>query len=116
MLRKLFEHLLIWLAASAVIVIGMGWAYALGIAGARTGPRLIGWTVAALTSIFAAALVQRAPVSIVALVVLSVAALPFGGWVAAQGEPVVGVIYIALGALYIATLGPQARRWMNERR
>ena len=58
----------------------------------------------------------RAPASIVVLVVLSVVALPFGGWVTAQGEPLVGMIYIALGLLYIATLGPQARRWFNERR
>jgi hypothetical protein len=116
MLHKLFEHLLIWLAASAIIVVGLSWAYVLGIAGQRTGPLVLGWTVATASSIFSAALVQRAPLSIVLLVALSAVAMPFGGWMMAQGEEMAGLAYVGLGLTYVATLGPQARRWISGRR
>src|SRR5262245_29754083 len=52
-LLKLLQHLLIWLAASAAIVVGASWGYVVGFASHRAGPQLLAWTIASVTVIFA---------------------------------------------------------------
>ena len=112
MFFKLLQHLLIWLAASIVIVLGASWGYAAGFTSHRTGPQVMAWTIASLTVIFAGALVQRAPAAIVVLVALCVPAFLFGAWLAVDGDPSTGIVYMATAAIYIACLGPSCRQWL----
>lgn len=116
MFLKLLQHLLIWLAASIVIVLGASWGYAVGFTSHRTGPQVVAWSIASVTVIFAAALVQRAPAAIVALVALCGPALLFGAWLAVQGDPATGAVYMLTAAIYLACLGPSCRRWLRSRR
>ena len=116
MLFKLLQHLLIWLAASAVIVLGATWGYAVGFTSHRTGPQVMAWTIASVTVIFAAALVQRAPAAILVLVAMCVPVLGLGGWLAMNGAAATGIAYMVVSAIYIACLGPSCRQWLTERR
>jgi hypothetical protein len=113
-LLKLLQHLLIWLAASAVIVIGASWGYAVGFTSPRIGPQALAWTVASIAVIFAAALVQRAPAAIAILVALCVPLFGFGAWLTTDGAAATGIFYMVAGALYIACLGPSCRRWIRD--
>ena len=57
-------------------------------------------------------LVQRAPAAIVVLVALCVPAFLFGAWLAVDGDPSTGIVYMATAAIYIACLGPSCRQWL----
>lgn len=116
MLLKLLQHLLIWLAASAVIVIGASWGYAVGFTSHRPGPQALAWTIASVTVIFAGALVQRAPAAIVVLVALCVPLFVFGAWLTVDGALASGAAYMTASAVYIACLGPSCRVWLSSRR
>ena len=113
-LLKLLQHLLIWLAASIVIVLGASWGYALGFTSHRAGPQLLAWTIATATVIFAGALVQRAPAAIVVLVGTCAAVCLFGIWLMIGGAFTTGVIYVIAGAAYIFFLGPSCLRWISK--
>ena len=114
MLLKLLQHLLIWLAASAVIVFGASWGYAVGFTSHRLDRQLMAWTIATATVIFAGALVQRAPAAIVLLVALCVPLFGFGLWLTLAGAPAPGVAYMLVSGAYIALLGPSCRRWVGK--
>jgi hypothetical protein len=115
-LLKLLQHLLIWLAASIVIVLGASWGYAVGFTSHRAGAQVMAWTIASVTVIFAGALVQRAPAAIVVLVALCVPLFFFGGWLTLQGAPATGVGYMMTAGIYIACLGPSCRQWLLSHR
>jgi hypothetical protein len=115
-LLKLLQHLLIWLAASAVIVVGASWGYAVGFTSHRPGAQVMAWTIATITVIFAGALVQRAPAAIAILVALCVPLFAFGAWLTTDGAATMGITYMLASALYVASLGPSCRRWLTERR
>ena len=116
MLLKLIQHLLIWLAASAVIVVGASWGYAVGFTSNRTGPQVMAWTIASITTIFAAALVQRAPAAIALLVALCLPLFVFGTWLTTDGAAATGIAYMLVSAIYIVCLGPSCRQWIRSRR
>src|SRR5512134_546600 len=101
-LFKLLQHLLIWLAASFAIVLGASWGYAIGFTSQRAGPQALAWMIASVTVVFAAALVQRAPLAIVILVAISAAVFPVGAWLALRGAPMPGVTYMLTSAIYLA--------------
>lgn len=113
MLTKLLQHLLIWLAASATIVLGMRWGYALGFTSHRPEMQALAWTAASGTLVFAAALVQRAPAAILALVVLCSVLFVAGSWLLAGGARTAGLGYMAIGATYVIGLGPSCIRWIR---
>ena len=116
MLFKLLQHLLIWLAASAVIVVGASCGYAVGFTSHRAGPQVLAWAIASATVIFAAALVQRAPAAIVVLVALCMPLFGFGAWLASDGAAATGIAYMLVSAIYIVCLGPSCREWLVSRR
>jgi hypothetical protein len=109
-LLKLLQHLLIWLAASAAIVLGASWGYAAGFTSHRAVSQVLAWTIASAAVIFAGALVQRAPLAITILV----AAFPFGVWLAAAGAPGTGAVYMIVSAIYIASLGRSCWQWLRS--
>jgi hypothetical protein len=114
-LLRLLQHLLIWLAASAAIVLGTGWGYAAGFRSHRTGPQVLAWTIATVAAIFGAALVQRAPLAILVLVAICAALFPFGVWLAINGSLAPGITYMIASAIYVLVLGPSCRAWLARR-
>ena len=114
MLLKLLQHLLIWLAASAAIVVGASSGYAVGFTSHRIGPQMMAWTIASITVIFAAALVQRAPAAILVLVALCVPVFGFGAWLTTDGAAAAGMAYMLVSAIYIVCLGPSCRQWIRS--
>ncbi|MGQ0734997.1 MAG: hypothetical protein ACT4QD_15245 [Acidobacteriota bacterium] len=115
MVRKLIEHLLLWLAASAIIVLGVSWAYTFGFTSYRPHLQLIGLVAATLATTLAAALVQRAPLAVLALVVLSGGSCGVGIWLMLGGAVSTGAGYLVLGLIYVAALGPSCARWLASR-
>jgi hypothetical protein len=113
-LLKLLQHLLIWLAASAAIVLGASWGYAAGFTSHRAVSQVLAWTIASAAVIFAGALVQRAPLAITILVALCAAAFPFAVWLAAAGAPGTGAVYMIVSAIYIASLGRSCWQWLRS--
>jgi hypothetical protein len=116
MIRQLLEHVLIWLAASAVIVVGIGWAYAMGLMSHRTDLRVAALTATVGVLIFAAGLVQRSPLAVSLLVVLSALMCAFGLWLLADGARVAGLAYVSIGSTYVIGLGPASLRWLGRGR
>ena len=116
MLLKLLQHLLIWLAASAVIVLGATWGYAVGFTSPHPGAQVTAWTIATVTVVFAGALVQRAPAAIVVLVALCIPLFAFGAWLTTDGVAATGIAYMVVSVTYIACLGPSCRQWVTSRR
>lgn len=116
MLFKLIQHLLIWLAASAAIVIGASCGYVVGFTSHRPGAQVMAWTIATLTVIFAGALVQRTPAAIVVLVALCVPLFGFGAWLTTDGAAATGIAYMLASAIYIVCLGPSCRQWFTSGR
>jgi hypothetical protein len=112
---KLSQHILIWLAASAIIVVGLGAAYTYGINPYHTNLDPIGLLAAACIVIFAAALVQRSPIAITILVVCAGALGLLGIWLLADGARFIGLAYTVIGATYVAGLGPSCLRWITRR-
>ncbi len=116
MVSKLLQHVLIWLAASASIVAGVSWAYTFGFAGYRAHLRPLGLLAATLALVFGAALVQRSPVAVVALVMFSALSFVFGIWLLAVGARGAGLSYMLVGATYVVGLGPTCLRWLTSDR
>ena len=112
-LLLLLAYGLIWL--SAAIVLGSGWGYAAGFMSHRAGPQVLAWTIATMTVMFAAALVQRAPLAILMLVIICAALFPFGAWVAINGSLAPGLTYMIVSAIYVGALGPSCREWLVSR-
>jgi hypothetical protein len=110
---RLVQHVLIWLAASAVIVVGMTWASMWGLNGHRVDRWPAGVLIATLATIFAAALVQRAPMALVALVGLAALAGATGCFFVVSGQPF-GAVLLIVSAIYLVTLGPSAYRWLRR--
>jgi hypothetical protein len=110
---RLAQHALIWIAASAIIVFGMTAAYAFGFNGHRPERWPIGLALATVASIFAGALVQRAPQAVVLLVFCAGVLGVLGAWLLLTGTPGVGAAYAATGTLYLAALAPSSWRWLR---
>ena len=115
LLAKVLQHVLIWLAATVSILVGTVWGQSLGFLSHRTERRAMAWLVLTLSSIFAGALVQRAPSAVAALMVISVAVGAFGIWLLTDGTAEVGVAYVAIATIYLAVLGPACYRWLTDR-
>jgi hypothetical protein len=114
-LAKLLQLLLIWLAAIMSIVAGTIGGHAIGFLSHRPGRRVLAWTVLSGALVFAAALVQRAPAAVSALVVLSALLGAFGLWLLIDDAPAAGLVYLAIGAVYLGGLGPACYRWLTDR-
>ena len=111
----MLQHVLIWVAATVSILVGTVWGQSLGFLSHRTERRALAWLVLTLSSIFAGALVQRAPKAVAALMLISVALAGFGVWLLTDGAPGIGVAYVAIAAIYLAVLGPACYRWLTDR-
>jgi hypothetical protein len=116
MIAKLIEHTLIWLAASWSIIVGVNWAYTFGLRSHQATVRGLGFAMAAGACVFAAALVQRSPVAVVILVLLSAVGGGFGALLLFNGTRAVGLAYLAIGIIYVVALAPTSLRWLKERK
>lgn len=116
MFLKVLQHVLIWLAASSSIVVSMSWAHAFGFVASRRDRWPVAVLVAGGALVFSAALVQRAPSAIVALVAVAVALGILGAWLLATGTPVAGAVLVVVAAIYAAALGPACLDWLGWRR
>ena len=111
----MLQHVLIWVAATVSILIGTVWGQWLGFLSHRTERRAMAWLVLTLSSIFAGALVQRAPQAIAALMLICVAMALFGLWLLTDGTASAGMSYVAIAIVYLAVLGPACYRWLTDR-
>jgi hypothetical protein len=109
------QHVLIWVAATVSILIGTVWGQSLGFLSHRTERRALAWLVLTLFSIFAGALVQRAPTAVAALVLVSLGLAAFGLWLLTDGAAAAGGTYVAIAVIYLIVLGPACYRWLTER-
>lgn len=115
LLARVLQHVLIWVAATVSILVGTVWGQALGFLSHRTERRAMAWLVLTLFSIFAGALVQRAPKAVATLMLISVAVGGFGIWLLTDGTPSAGAAYVAIATVYLAVLGPECYRWLTDR-
>ena len=115
LLASVLQHVLIWIAATVSILVGTVWGQSFGFLSHRTERRVIAWLVLTLASIFAGALVQRAPKAVAALMLISVAVVVFGLWLLTDGSAAAGGVYVAIATIYLAVLGPQCYRWLTGR-
>ena len=114
-LAKLLQHVLIWAAATVAILIGTVWGQAVGFLSHRTERRALAWIVLTIALIFAAALVQRAPLAVAVLVAFSAALGGLGLYLLSDGSSTVGVLYVVIAAVYVVSLGPSLYRWYSDR-
>jgi hypothetical protein len=113
MLLKLLQHTLIWIAASFGIVVSMSWAHAYGFVSQRRDRWPMAVLVATAALVFSAALVQRAPSAILALVGLAIVVALVGVGLLVTGAVVSGAALVVIAGLYVATLGPSCLRWLG---
>lgn len=71
------------------------------------------WAIATVVVVFGAALVQRAPAAVLALVILSAVMLLFGAWLIGMGVRGAGIAYAVVGATYVVGLGPGCAQWLR---